>query len=69
MWKLDTKLIGVQTAGLGVPELQIKEEEDFVHLYLGDQHEVFSAYGATRESLREAAREMIRREAQFKHPS
>lgn len=59
------------TIDLGVPEVEVTEEEDFVHLRLsrrdpggGDQHEVFSAYGATVESLRETALAMIRREAQ-----
>jgi len=52
---------------LGVPEVEVTEEEDFVHLRVGEQHEVFSAYGATIESLRETALEMIEREAQIEH--
>lgn len=59
MWKLD----------IGLPGVEATEEEHFVHLRLGDQHEVFSSSGATVESLREAAREMIKREAQFQHPA
>lgn len=49
---------------VGIPGVQTTEEEDMVHLRLGEQHEVFSAYGATKESLREAALAMIEREAQ-----
>jgi len=64
----------VWTIDLGIPGVQITEEEDLVHLRLshrdpkgGDQHEVFSAYGATIESLRETALAMIKREAQIEH--
>jgi hypothetical protein len=46
------------TIDLGIPGVEITEEEDFVHLRLGDKHEVFSAYGATLESLQEAALRM-----------
>lgn len=49
---------------LGVPEVEVTEDEDFVHLRVGEQHEVFSAYGATVESLREVALAMVKREAQ-----
>lgn len=49
------------TIDLGIPGVEITEEEDFVHLRLGDQHEVFSAYGATIERLRDAALAMIKR--------
>lgn len=52
------------TIDLGIPGVQITEEEDFVHLRLGEQHEVFSSSGATVESLSEAAVVMIEREAQ-----
>jgi len=57
MWTIDP----------GIPEVEVTEEEDFVHLRLGDQHEVFSAYGATIESLREAALAMVKQEAQIQH--
>lgn len=52
------------TIELGVPEVEVTEDEDFVHLRLGEQHRVFSSSGPTVENLREAALEMVEQEAQ-----
>lgn len=55
------------TIDLEIPGVEITEEEDLVHLRVGEQHEIFSAYGATVESLGEAASAMVKREAQIEH--
>lgn len=52
------------TIDLGVPGVEVTEDEDFVELRLGEQRRIFYSSGPTEEDLRKAALEMVEKEAQ-----